>query len=568
MFAFWQTKQVMAGNILTPSLLWKGFSIKGAIQTEEISTKTEQDIVISEFYLNGEKKEDGNVKIFCKIVRSVKATTLPAILLVEDFSKESDNTFAIKLAKKGYYVMSVDLAGKREGVENHTIYPESLSYANLPLSEYKNTIISGSIKNTCWFEWACVLKYALAYLKSDSSITKIGVIGISHPATALWQVVGTEQNIDCAVFVGNAGWQGYKGINKFGDELEPQFGDSKLKYIAGIEPQSYSKNITCPCLVLSPTNSAEFDCDRAYDTVSKIPEKVFKGVDYSVGRRQSVDYDRYKNMITFLDYFLLKGKSSENLPEWPDAKVEIKEGKVIVSVNVYGKGIEKIQAYISEEIYCPELRCWQAMEEIDDYNFQYVPFNQSGMVVVFCRVEYKNGLSLSSNILCKKFNSEEIVKTHKSQVIYATREEKSASHFTIAKENVKNPMYIDLDKDSVVKSIVGPMNIPGITCKNGLLTFKIISQKDKPQDDALLMLDAFVKDGGTITIKLIENYFQEKIEYVATATINNGNLWQNIKFERANFKSNLGRPLKSYLTIEAIEITAENQFAVNNILWI
>ena len=563
----------MTGNILTPNLLWKDYVVGSSFEKQIISEKVVDEINYSEFYFNGKNYEDGHIQIYCNYVRKYKEKAMPTILLLSDFCDGNDLTFATELAKNGYAVLSIDIGGQREGVEKYTIYPQSLSYANLPLSNYLCTEIEGELRDTCWYIWAGVVKYAIQFLSHDKFVKNIGVIGFSYPATALWQAVATSDNLSCAVFVANTGWQGYKGINKFSGEIEPQFTDNQIKYLAGIEPQAYAKHIKCPCLVLSPTNNNNFDCDRAYDTISRIEAKVFRGVDYCVGARNSVSFNQYQNALTFFNWFLKKSSGEKSLPEWPDISIDLENNGVSISVTPYGNNIKEIKVFVAEETFCPELRNWQALDngEVDKNNivkFQYQPNGLSGIVMAFARVEYKNGLAICSNIISKSFTEEQIQNTQKSRILFSSRGDGKNNAFTTAIENEQKPTGIETNGIGEVQSIVGPMDITGITSPKGLLSFKINANCDKPQDGAILMLDAYVKNCENLTIKLIADYFGERTEYTCNVKIVCGDLWQNIKIEQNNFKSPLGMALKSYSIIEAIEISAPGEYAINNILWI
>jgi hypothetical protein len=114
----------------------------------------------------------------------------------------------------------------------------------------------------------------------------------------------------------------------------------------------------------------------------------------------------------------------------------------------------------------------------------------------------------------------------------------------------------------------GPMGIAGITAKNGLFTFKINSSGVTLSDQSILMLDVYSKEEGLLTVKLYEDFLGDKTEYLLTAKLCGGRVWQNVKFELSKFKTAEGRPLKNIDKLEAMEISAQGKFLVNNALWI
>ena len=141
----------------------------------------------------------------------------------------------------------------------------------------------------------------------------MGAIGIGGAATALWQAAAVSGNFDCVVFSCNSGWYAYRGINKFGGVQEPGFSDGTLSFIAGVEPQSYARQIKCPILILAPTNSPVFPCDRAYDTVARTEEGVYTAVRYSVGGRNTADCKCFACAEIFLENFLHAPKGQADL---------------------------------------------------------------------------------------------------------------------------------------------------------------------------------------------------------------------------------------------------------------
>ena len=145
----------------------------------------------------------------------------------------------------------------------------------------------------------------------------------------------------------------------------------------------------------------------------------------------------------------------------------------------------------------------------------------------------------------------------------------SESVFSAARQDEVDGARVNLSEKKRVVVKKGPMGIYGVNSEWGLLTFKVNAEKDKPSDGAMLMLDAYSKNGGTLTVKLISDYFGNKNEYSASAVIPGGEIWHNFKFERGKFKTAEGMTLKSYLKIDAMEFSvSEEDYLINNALWV
>ena len=221
----------MSGTILTPVAIWRDFKVTTTPQVKALDKKKNGSVSYTTIEIEGRKIKDQTVKIRGVIAKGKCSTPAPAILLLRDFESGVDQVIIEDLAKKGYIVLDVDIAGKEEGKEIYTEYPEKIEYANYQNVKDSLYNVEGDVKDTCWYEWTAVLKYALAFLKSREEITCVGGLGIGESATVMWQLAGVD-SLDCACFVLNAGWRGYKGIYKYSGEVEPQFTDDMYKFIA------------------------------------------------------------------------------------------------------------------------------------------------------------------------------------------------------------------------------------------------------------------------------------------------------------------------------------------------
>ncbi|MBQ8427097.1 MAG: hypothetical protein IJX16_05000 [Clostridia bacterium] len=562
----------MAGNILTPVAIWGGFKTDVIPECTVIDKKDEGNLSVIRAYIDGRMVKNQRVKIFVTITKSIKDTTMPAVVLVQDFFVGYDEKLAKDLAEKGYVAVSVDIAGKDAGQEYYTEYPDIINYANYQSVKDELYTVKKDVVQTCWYEWGCAIRYVIEYLKSQSKITSIGGLGFSESSTALWHVAGFDKSLSCVAFAMNAGWIGYRGIYKYGGQVEPQFSDNAYKFLAGVEPQAYATHVKCPTLVLSATNSNEFDCDRVCDTLSRIDKDVYTAVHYSVGYTDRASGKGYNDVLIFFDEFLKNG-GQKGLPIEPEIKMEFASGKAIVTVNADDKNLKELCLYVAEGVTDPAKRSWVKLSKPttkteEGYVFEYCPYHESAIVTAFARVEYKKGFVIGSAVVCKKFKEEEAVTGYKSKVVYSSRTEGGESIFTASRQSEVNPFKINLSPEKPVQVLKGPMDMPGAYSKWGLLTFKINAEKDKPNADAMFMFDCYVKEDNEITVKLISDYFGNKTEYVAKINVLGGEVWHNVKLEKSKFKTEEGMSLKSYDKVNAIEFNANGKWLINNVLWV
>ncbi len=565
----------MAGNILTPNLIWNNFAVQSDFNQRILFKEVESGITFTHLVIDGRKVGNERVKIYCVFASKKKNENNPAILLLNDFNAPMDKGLIKNLVDSGYAVLSVDVEGEREGAKNYTVYPLEISYANYANVKDSLLAVDTSVQNTCWYEWTCVGRYALSFLKSLPNVTKVGGIGVGKVGTVTWHIAGTCLDLDCAVFVLNSGWNGYDGIEKFSEMAEPQFSDDMYKYIAGVDPQSYAMKVSCPTLMLSATNGKEFDVDRAFDTISRIDKDVYKAINYSVGYRNAVSGDAYLTALSFLNYFLNCQIGDCKLPSEVSVKCDIKDEKLVFTVNAEKEKLKEVSVYCAEEISNSSKRCWVKLgdyesEQVGEYEFTYVPYTRSEMVTYFAQCKYEGGYTIGSNVCAKKFSENEIEFSFKSNIIYSSRIANAESVFTVAKGefDTKKGKRIFVEDNVMVKK--GAMGIYGVCAETGLLTFKINSKKDKPSDNAILMFDVYSKERDLLTVRLIADYHGEKKEYIGWVDLLGGEVWQNVKFSVSRFKTEEGMTLKSYEKIEAIEFLSEKGGVplINNALWV
>lgn len=564
----------MAGNILTPSAIWNDFHIGETPAFKVLSERKEGDMVFTRLFIDGRKVYGENVQIFGVLAKGAHVSKVPAIVIAEDFVSGTDEKLIKALVKRGFAVLSIDLAGRVEGKEDFTFYPSSISYANY--EEVKDELykVSGEATGTCWYEWACAIRYALKFLSEQPFVTKVGGLGIGEAATATWQVAGSDPLLSCAAFALNAGWIGYREIYKFGGRVEPQFSDNMYKFIAGVDPQAYATHVKCPVLVMAATNSNLYDFDRAFDTVTRMENAPFKAVHYSVGYRERVSGEAFQNALIFFEKFLqIGGADKSALPEEVEIKCEIENKVLTVEVTPQEGEVKSVELYASEETYVPCVRSWQKVlggkKDGNAYEYVYAPNPDSGSATFFASVTYKNGFTIGSNVINKKFTAEEVAPAHKSKILYSSRIPGADSIFYAAVEKDDNPSAINLSDKKKVKVKKGPMAIEGVGCDSGLLTFKFAAKKDTPPERAMLMLDVYAKEKGTFTVKLITEYFGNKTEYAASVNLLGGEVWQNVKLDLNKFKTAEGMSLRDYGKINALEFNfGSGEFLINNALWV
>ena len=117
-------------ELITAQALWKDYDLRALPLSETVlSIEHKERYTIEYIYFNGEATVDGCTRIYAQLYTPSSIPSGASVVLMNDVDEPFDTTYVDLLVSCGYTVLVVDYAGKRdEG--RHTLYPQSLSYAN------------------------------------------------------------------------------------------------------------------------------------------------------------------------------------------------------------------------------------------------------------------------------------------------------------------------------------------------------------------------------------------------------------------------------------------------------
>lgn len=550
----------MADNLLTAQSVWEDFVVSNLTE-EIIEERVEGNIVVKRIYLLGREIEKERVKIYGIVAYAKNQKNLPGLLVLQEIDGPIEETFLIKMAKMGYYVFSPDLKGKSEG--EHTIYPDSISYANYEIAKNNLLSVPESVRETCWFEWGCVAKYALRYLKERCD--KVGALGIRKGAETLWHLAGTEE-LETAIFAFGTGWHTYKGKFKFANVDATTFDEAHYKYLAGIEPQSYVQYVKAPVLILTATNSEDYDFERAYDTYIRLDNSSYKAINCSVGTGEILDYPCFRDIEIFLSKNL-KG-SEEVLPKELDFEVEEKDGKVKLTINPDLEGLENIEVYKAENILNPTLLGFTKIADLGkETSYEYEIKNKVDKIFFMVKAKYENGFTISSGVVAKDIETN--LNVRKVNMLYSNVKKANKFFAYVSKEDDFVNANIITENIKGMETEKGPMAIKGIYSKTGLVSYSINNEIAKFDEHSILMFDLFSKEDNEIEIEIIVNFKKEnQVSYFFKKEVIGSNIWRDFRVEALKFKTAEGKPLQSFENINVIILKLKEKYVVNNVMWI
>ena len=289
--------------------LWKKFNIDNPLGASEWGIENEDGIRRCHVSYYGHKVEDGSVRIYARFARPEGDGKRPTVLFLGDAGEAVSEDIINYFVSKGYAILMPDYSGKMPtdtDTDFRTVYPPSLSYGNLSKARGLTDMQGLEAHQTTWFEWLYVCLYSLRFLKQREDITSVGVVGIRTGGDLAWQTM-LSPDVACGVPINSAGWKSFSSVAKFGDDVARHLPDEVHSYIAAVEAQSYAPYVKCPVLMLCAIRDNFYDCDRAYDTYSRIGNRHKNALAYSARGEACIGPNGLYDMDLFLEKHL-KGR--------------------------------------------------------------------------------------------------------------------------------------------------------------------------------------------------------------------------------------------------------------------
>ena len=391
--------------ILTPITLWQDFDDTLPPEEEILSEQEAGGIVLREVTFRGREVTPGGerVKIYAQYVFPYGAERFPVVLVLFEAGHPFDLDFAMRFVQDGYGVLMVDYCGERaEG--RYTLYPKSVDYANLCRAGRALTHCDTTAKETSWYEWAAVARYAVSYLIPRKEVTAVGAVGLRTGGEVLFKVAPFVP-LCCMVSVCAAGWLAYGGVNKYAEDNSFVLDEERHRFIAGIDSQSYAPHAKCPVLLISAVNDKKSNYERVYDTFRQINPAVEKALLFSTHGSGLVGSHSLKDIELFLGKYL-KGRTVF-LPKPAVVSAEADErGDLVVTGTFDPKGeIAEFGIFYTENVSAQRMRDWtRIMGRPEDLagntgKIALPLYAGTKRALVYAFVSYSNNLSVTSKIL-------------------------------------------------------------------------------------------------------------------------------------------------------------------------
>ncbi|MBR2022910.1 MAG: dienelactone hydrolase family protein [Clostridia bacterium] len=565
--------------IVSAVSLWKQFNVDEPLDIREWGVTETDGMRFSHVRFCGHRVEDGAVRIYARWIKPTTKGKTPAIVLLGDAGKPVDEKLARFFADKGYAVLMPDYSGKMQTDEEgtpRTEYPESLTYANLEQAKGFLNMVDISAEKSCWFEWTYVALYAVEFLKRMDAIGNVGVVGIRVGGDIAWHTL-LSPKIKCGVPINSVGWKSFASSPKFGENTARNLSDETHRYIAAVEAQSYAPYVKCPVLMLCALRDDAFDCDRAYDTFSRLGGEGDSALYYAPESGSCLGPNAIIDMELFLEK-TLKGREIY-IPETPNVTINEVEDGIDITFEGDSEGIlEEAGLYYAEADFRTKCayRDWHKIYSTDGksvknnkFTYHRHAFGGAQAVYVFAYAKYINGFRVMSKIASRRI-SKPNPSAVKSRMLFSGE---GVETFSVAEYKGYSLGDIFLERTAVPSLVTGYGNVQGVFSIGGVKTYKISSPRYEPEENAELEFDAYFQTDDSVIVRVEVGDMQAEFEsYVYETPIKCGGKWKRVIVKAGDFKSETtGMPLKSFTAGRAITFDCLNddtKFAITNILWL
>ena len=559
----------MANLILTPVTLWKDFDETLPLDEEVLSESAEEDMLVREIAFSGRDTGEGRVRIFTTFFTPVGKNSFPAAMVLFDAGAPFDREFAQLLVKRGYGVLAVDYCGETE-TGKYTVYPKNIDYANYMRAGRHLEYAEPTAKETSWYEWAGVARYAARFLAERPEVTKVGAIGLRTGGEVLFKIAPYAP-LACMISVCAAGWLAYRGVERFTDTGKPIFDDERHRFIAGIDSQSYAPHIKCPVLLLSAINDKKYNYDRVYDTFLQINPEVEKAILFSAHGNGLIGSHSYENLYLFLDKFL-KGHSVYISRPISVTVEEDGEGRLVARSAFDTAGeISEYGIFYAERSTGAKMREWTRVygKGLSE-NEGVIPFSvyegsEKGLIYAFVR--YSNNFSVTSKIqefTIKKRYTNSLLK---SRVLYASSDGGYGGFIPFRRRAHSIAGCFAVGSDSVVRTEAGYGGILGVQVGKGIASYRVAEKRYAPPEGVSLRFDAWCKENATLKVIFYKDA-EEAVAYSCELPVAGGGKWKSVVLDANDFKTEAGVSMNGFAGSVSLVFLSEEDVLVNNILWL
>jgi hypothetical protein len=562
----------MTANIYTPSTIFSGIDLTLPCDINIMNESADGAIKYRELYFSGRDINGKRPRGYGMYAHCMHVPDTPLIVVAGDAGHKIDKEFLTYYAYAGYSVFMFDYAGEDGKKTKYSFYPPEIDYANYARAGSHLYKAEPDARHTSLFEWTALASYALSAAIEVHAVpaAPVGLLGVGRGADLVWMLSAADSRPAACCTVFSAGWEAYRDVFKFDENALPEIDEERERFLAGITPDAYAKFTRRPMLFVSSTNSGVTDIERAADTLSRVPEDVYTLCGITPRLSGMTGHTNTLNIRLFFEKFLKNAGTI--MPKKAVAGVENKDGAVTVSVSADSCcAVEKVTVYYSADEIKPAARNWnQISAEHSGGEYRAaLPVRSFGRLFVFANVSYQSGFTVASNVVSKTAAELRLDGAPARLIPVLYNSTAGTDCFTVFSP-CELPLHDIFLKECAVGLKEGPGGIKGAAPKTGgLATYKIGENVYRGGGDDSLKFDVFSPEKGELSVYVLDHAGGAGEHYHTCAvSLLGGNIWQPVVLRKENLKTFEGQPLKDWGGIGMLGFLSENEFCINNILWI
>ncbi len=537
-------------SITTSVELWQSFvQSQTALDTNIICTDSVGEHTITRLYYTGRSIEQTCSRVYGVVVCPKKASH--AILVVGRPDKPVDTAELGYWADKGYMTMGIDYAGDMyQG--RHSIYPQSISYANYDKSGHREI---GAESHQCkWYEYSVNTMRAVTYLL-ESGADKVSIVSYGMASRIACIVLAIDNRVtNGAILFGSLHDElpyvdsvlldadSQKAEIEHNIAINEQLRQWELLY----SPQSYVHNIHVPIYMLASGNSLVTD-------VLALSDSYYRTNDSS----------RLMVLPDTLDYChngILNGIS-----QWL-AGVQVPDDIELEYVN--NNGVLTIIA--RSNLPLDKLQLWYCRNGQDNgkhwnrttlystdtqgvYTADIQLYRHNSKLLSL--VTYHGDIAVSSSLLTVDIDSSYEL-SHAVPVLY-----RGGTPFRFVAVSAGGDYH---GISNGIEQTTGYLDIDGAKgCV--LATFAVKDGSVSMSDSDTMTMDICCDTAQMFNVLLIENYGAQEQRYTATVALVGDGKWQQVVLDTSMFHSSNGQIMPSHVHADMMVFYAKELFIINNI---
>lgn len=540
-----------------------------------LERKTENGVIIDKFRYKGKPIGGERVNIYAVFLHQEIFEDTPAILLLNDCGKGVDLDLMKYFFSMGYSVLMPDFSGEtteNRGCGNYTIYPERIDYANYEKSKEHLLPNGNSVTDTCWFEWMSVGTFSLEFLKSICK-SRIGLVGIRGGGEIVWKLM-LNDGISCGVTFNATGWLAYNGVPKH-SERKKTLTEDELKYIAGLDSQSYAPFVRAPMLLLGTCRDEHYDIDRAYDTYLRINKDHAKTICYSVRNNGLLGQSSQKNIKLFFNKYLMNREVF--IPEPADISVR-ENDKTDLEVRILfdeTSAVERFGIYYAEDTLNSLDREWKELQfsRRSENGEEVIPISvceTCKRVFVFAYSICSNGFTTTSKVICFPIRKRYKGMLPKEKILFPQKSGSDLFYCKMNKDQALSDYFLKSGTVEKPRVIPGYKNIPGLECKDEIFSYLVGMPTYSAEENSVLCLDLYNQNDTDIQIIFSKRDEDGTREYCYQTTLPGKEQWKRMFLKANEFEDRKGNSvLTSFKGTNKLTFkTNGSAFLVNNMIWV